>query len=184
VDAQVCLVRPIFLPGFTGSGKTLSMKGTGFSPYVDRTESEGMVFSTSRPKSYPQGLLITAKLMSGSVCFEPISKSALYQGTTSVVPKKASRTRALSPCGAISLSVRLRPAFGSSTCEEDITFAAFNKAHCSCFLYVRAEARTLRTRDFFRSLCSRLITSWRYLTWENADAHCNRIRHPWQPHRV
>lgn len=33
-------------------------------------------------------LLMTAKLMSGSVCFEPISKSALYQGTTSVVPKR------------------------------------------------------------------------------------------------
>ena len=30
------------------------------------------------------------------------------------------------PCGVISLSVRLRAAFGSSTCEEDITFAAFN----------------------------------------------------------
>jgi hypothetical protein len=33
-----------------------------------------------------------------------------------------------SPSGAIPLSVRLRAAFGSSTCEEDITFAAFNKA--------------------------------------------------------
>jgi hypothetical protein len=31
-----------------------------------------------------------------------------------------------SPCGAISLSVRLRVAFGNSTCQEDITFAAFN----------------------------------------------------------
>ncbi len=40
---------------------------------------------------------MTAKLMSGSVCFEPISKSALYQGTTSVVPKRARRTRALAP---------------------------------------------------------------------------------------
>ena len=40
---------------------------------------------------------MTAKLMSGLVCFEPISKSALYQGTTSVVPKRASRTRALAP---------------------------------------------------------------------------------------
>ena len=39
---------------------------------------------------------MTAKLMSRSVCFE-ISKSALYQGTTSVVPKRASRTRALAP---------------------------------------------------------------------------------------
>jgi hypothetical protein len=35
--------------------------------------------------------------MSGSVCFEPISKSALYQGTTSVVPKRGCRTRALAP---------------------------------------------------------------------------------------
>src|ERR1700674_510495 len=42
-------------------------------------------------------LLMTAKLLSRSVCFEPISKSALYQGTTSVVPKRASRTRALAP---------------------------------------------------------------------------------------
>jgi hypothetical protein len=29
--------------------------------------------------------------------FRAISKSALYQGTTSVVPKRASRTRALAP---------------------------------------------------------------------------------------
>jgi hypothetical protein len=35
-----------------------------------------------------RALLMTAKLMSRSVCFEPISKSALYQGTTSVVPKR------------------------------------------------------------------------------------------------
>ena len=46
-------------------------------------------------------LLMTAKLMSGSVCFEPISKSALYQGTTSVVPKRASRTRALAPAALL-----------------------------------------------------------------------------------
>jgi hypothetical protein len=51
---------------------------------------------------------MTEKLMSRSICFEPISKSALYQGTTSVVPKRASGTRAFSPCGAISLSVPLR----------------------------------------------------------------------------
>jgi hypothetical protein len=53
--------------------------------------------------------------MSGSVCFEPISKSALYQGTTSVVPKRASRTRALAPAALFSLSVRLPAAFGRST---------------------------------------------------------------------
>jgi hypothetical protein len=76
----------------------------------------------------PQRLLMTAKLMSGSACFEPISKSALYQGTTLVVPKRANRTRAFSPCGAISLSVRLWAAFGSSTCEGDIAFAGINKA--------------------------------------------------------
>jgi hypothetical protein len=70
-------------------------------------------------------LLMIAKLMSRSVCFEPISKSALYQGTTSVGPKRASRTRGFSPCGAISLS-SASAAFRSSTCEEDITFAAFN----------------------------------------------------------
>jgi len=69
---------------------------------------------------------MTAKLMSGSVCFEPIWKSALYQGTTSVVPKRGQKDEGFSPCGAISLSVRLRQPFGSSTCEEDITFAAFN----------------------------------------------------------
>jgi hypothetical protein len=46
-------------------------------------------------------LWMTAKLMSGSVFFEPISKSALYQGTTSVVPKKASRTRALAPAALL-----------------------------------------------------------------------------------
>ena len=66
-----------------------------------------------------RALWMTAKRMSWSACFEQISKSALYQGTTSVVPKRGSRTRAFSPCGAISLSVRLRAAFGSSTCEED-----------------------------------------------------------------
>jgi hypothetical protein len=38
---------------------------------------------------------MTAKLMSRSICFEPISKSALYQGTTSVVPLRAIRTKAL-----------------------------------------------------------------------------------------
>jgi hypothetical protein len=35
-------------------------------------------------------------------------ESALYQGTTSVVPKRASRTRALAPAALFSLSVRLR----------------------------------------------------------------------------
>src|SRR5258708_5116039 len=34
----------------------------------------------SSPRSEPGRLLMTAKIMSGSVCFEPISKSALYQG--------------------------------------------------------------------------------------------------------
>ncbi len=51
-----------------------------------------------------------------------------HQGPTLVGPIRASRTKGFSPCGAISLSVRFRAAFGSSTCEEDITFAAFNKA--------------------------------------------------------
>ena len=31
-------------------------------------------------KSVPQGLLMTAKLMSRSVCFEPISKSCFVSG--------------------------------------------------------------------------------------------------------
>jgi hypothetical protein len=38
---------------------------------------------------------MTAKLMSRSICFEPISKSALYQGTTLVGPLRAIRTKAL-----------------------------------------------------------------------------------------
>jgi hypothetical protein len=92
-----------------------------------------------------RALLMTAKLMSGSVCFEPISKSALYQGTTSVVPKRASRTRALAPAALFSLSVRLRAAFGRSTCEEDITFTAFN----------RWEAAFAPYSTFFRSLTPR-----------------------------
>jgi hypothetical protein len=36
-----------------------------------------------------------------SLCFEPKSKSALYQGTTSVVPKKSQYDEGFSPCGAI-----------------------------------------------------------------------------------
>ncbi len=84
----------------------------------------------------PQGLLMTAKLMSRSVCFEPISESALYQGTTSVVPKRASRTRAFKPLRRYFPLSSASAAFGSSTCEEDITFAAFNKA--------RIFVRTLR----------------------------------------
>ncbi len=38
------------------------------------------------------------------------------------IPKE----RAFSPCGAISLSVHLRPAFGTSTGQQDISHAAFN----------------------------------------------------------
>src|SRR5271168_3376989 len=49
-----------------------------------------------------------AKLTSESVCLEPISKSALYQGTTSVVPKRANRTRALAPAELFSYRFRLR----------------------------------------------------------------------------
>jgi hypothetical protein len=54
------------------------MKGTGFSPYVDRRESlgpEGIVSSTPRPKSCPQGLkpVVLASIMYGlkPVPFEP-----------------------------------------------------------------------------------------------------------------
>jgi hypothetical protein len=48
-----------------------------------------------------------AELVSESVSFEQISTSALYQGTTSVVPHKAANDEGFSPCGAISLPVRL-----------------------------------------------------------------------------
>jgi hypothetical protein len=34
--------KNVIIVGFTGCGKTPSMKGTGFSPYVDRTESLGL----------------------------------------------------------------------------------------------------------------------------------------------
>jgi len=51
----------------------------------------------------------------------------LYQGTTLVGPFRASKDEGFSPCCAISLSVRLRAAFDSSTCEENIAFAAFAK---------------------------------------------------------
>jgi hypothetical protein len=34
------------------------------------------------------------------------------------------------------------------------------KAHCSCFLYVRAEARTLRTKQFFRSMLTPDARKW------------------------
>jgi hypothetical protein len=78
-------------------------------------------------------LLMTAKLMSRSVCFEPISKSALYQGTTSVVLKRASRTRGFKPLRRHFPLNSVSAAFGSSTCEEDITFAAFNSARQPSF---------------------------------------------------
>jgi hypothetical protein len=88
-------------------GKKLSNEGHGFSRAVNwsthLTASAAEVrfsnigrsqvsfaaeFAAADGKDVPQGLWMTAKLMSGSVCFEPISKSALYQGTTSVVPKR------------------------------------------------------------------------------------------------
>jgi hypothetical protein len=40
--------------------------------------------------------------------------------------EKGQYDEGFSPCGATSLSVRLRAALSSSTCEEHITFAAFN----------------------------------------------------------
>jgi hypothetical protein len=90
---------------------------------------------------------MTAKLMSRSVCFEPISKSALYQGTTSVVPKRASRTRALAPAALFPSQL----GFGSVrqlNREEDITFAAFIKPDSLQRGSVRAEARTLPARTY------------------------------------
>jgi hypothetical protein len=71
-----------------------------------------------------RALLMPAELISELVWLDPISTDALYQGTTSVVPQ-ASNDEGFSPCGAISLSVRLGAAFRSSTCHEDIIFAAF-----------------------------------------------------------
>jgi hypothetical protein len=40
--------------------------------------------------------------------------------------EKSHQDEGFSPCGATSLSVRLRAGLGSSICEEDITLAAFN----------------------------------------------------------
>src|SRR5882757_582284 len=58
-------------------------------------------------------------------CSKP--KNALYQDTASVVPQKSQMMRALvSPRGSLSLSARLRTAFGSSTSQQDITFVAFD----------------------------------------------------------
>ena len=58
---------------------------------------------------------------------------------------RAIRTRALAPAALFPAQLA-SAAFGSSTCEEDITFAAFNKSPSFCFLCVRAETRTLQGR--------------------------------------
>jgi hypothetical protein len=79
-------------------------------------------------ESSPQRLLMTAKLMSGSACFEPISKSALYRDTTSVVPKTAGRTRALAPAALFPSQFGFGQRLAAPACDEDIIFATFNKA--------------------------------------------------------
>jgi hypothetical protein len=59
--------------------------------------------------------------------------------------------RLFSPCGAVSLSVRLRAAFGSSTREEDITFEAFNSS------FVRGRAGSSAELVARRELCRDFI---------------------------
>jgi hypothetical protein len=70
---------------------------------------------------------MTAKLRSGSVRFEQNFGKCFVSGHDFSRAIKGWLDEGFSPCGVISLSVRLRAAFGSSTCEEDITFAAFSK---------------------------------------------------------
>src|SRR5580704_6619747 len=84
-----------------GTGTYLAEAVGGLSPHPKGPKRHGRQalekMEGLEREPIPQRLL-TAKLMSGTVCFEPISKSALYQGTTSVVPKRGvSRTRALAP---------------------------------------------------------------------------------------
>ncbi len=62
--------------------------------------------------------------------FSPWPTSSLFEGHRLQPVHKRNKT--MGPCGAISLSLRLRAAFGRSTCEEDITFVAFNKAGQIC----------------------------------------------------
>ena len=94
---------------------------------------------------------MTAKLMSGSVCFEPIPKSALYQGTTSVVPKRASRTRASAPESLLPSQFGFgqrsaaQPASRTSPLQHSIEPIVL-------FPYVRAEARILQ-KDEFAAAC-------------------------------
>jgi hypothetical protein len=57
-----------------------------------------------------------------------ISKRALYQGTTSVVPQKSQTTRALAPAALFPSQIGLRGPFASSTGQAYITFAGTNKA--------------------------------------------------------
>jgi hypothetical protein len=59
------------------------------------------------------------------VCVEPIRKD-FVSGHDFSRAEKSQKDEGFSPCGAISLSLRLRVTFDSSTCQEDITFAAFN----------------------------------------------------------
>ena len=67
----------------------------GLRPGLSSAVPAGL--SLQSPTSHAHTLLIPAKLESVSVRFHLISKSALYQCTTSVVPQKSQMPRALAP---------------------------------------------------------------------------------------
>src|SRR5579859_4192004 len=79
----------------------LCTKGTGLAvPYKSRLE-EGLIDACKNNVRF-------------SLSFQRNFKSALYQGTTSVVPQKSQMTRALAPAALFLLSIGLRGPFGSS----------------------------------------------------------------------
>src|ERR1700688_4084469 len=112
---------------------------------------------SSQEKRCPRGLLMTAKLRSRSVCFEPISKSALYQGTTSVVPKRASRTRALAPAALFPSQFGFGQPSAAQPARRTLPLQHSIKPNHSGRSYVRPEGRTLHEgRASFRQPGPRL----------------------------
>jgi hypothetical protein len=71
--------------------------------------------------------------MSESVLFRVNFKKRFVSGHDFSRAVKAANDEGFSPCGSIPLSVQLRTAFGSLTCQEDITCAAFNSPCYSPF---------------------------------------------------
>jgi hypothetical protein len=53
-------------------------------------------------------------------------KNALYQGTTSVVPQTAAENEGFSPCGAICVSARLRPASAAQPASRTLLVQHIN----------------------------------------------------------